>query len=86
MEKNSLDQIKRYIFKKNGSRVVFLSKNGRRGYQKQTGIIDGVYPDIFTIYVSDNNINRRFSYTYADILTNIIHLVSDKDDFLAGLK
>ncbi|HBQ26786.1 MAG TPA: Veg protein, partial [Syntrophomonas sp.] len=48
---------------------------------EREGVLESIYPNIFVIKLNERKIERRVSYTYADVLTETVELfVYDKQD------
>ncbi len=54
-------------------------QRGRNKAQKISGIIDSLYPSIFTIKAEDGK-NSSLSYSYADVLCGDVKLVKQESD------
>lgn len=62
-----------------GRKVRLTSKKGRKKSVVRQGIIESIYPSIFTIKLDnlpdDDSENRRVSFSYTDVLTKSVELV-----------
>lgn len=64
-----------------GSRVRLKANRGRNRIIEKEGVLESTYPNIFVIKVRERKIERRISYSYADVLTETVELfVYDKSD------
>jgi len=64
-----------------GEKVRFKVNRGRKKCLVQEGIINDVYPSIFTIRVNiDDRAIQTLAYTYSDILTSDVELVVCKNN------
>lgn len=76
--KKELDKIKSDLEDNIGSKIRFASKKGRKKRTVRNGIIESTYANVFVIKVDSLNeedtLERRVSYTYADILTRNVEL------------
>lgn len=76
--KKELDKIKSDIEDNIGSKIKFASKRGRKKRTVRNGVIESTYANVFVIkldsYNEDESLERRVSYTYADILTKNVEL------------
>jgi uncharacterized protein Veg len=80
-EKNDLIQIKKSIETCIGERVQLKSNKGRKKFFIKEGVIENTYPSIFTIrFENEYEMTRRVSYSYTDVLTNVVELVVCKDN------
>jgi len=74
MKTYSLDEIKEDIKGKQGQNIHLQAFCGRRGKLVCDGVVDGVYPDIFTVKVFNDGYERKYCYTYAEVLTNNVEI------------
>ncbi|NLC68783.1 MAG: Veg protein [Clostridiaceae bacterium] len=80
-EKSDLIQIKKSIEACIGERVQLRSNKGRKKFCITEGIIENTYPSIFTIrFENEYDTMRRVSYSYTDVLTNVVELVICKNN------
>jgi uncharacterized protein Veg len=80
-EKSDLMQIKKSIETCIGERVQLKSNKGRKKFCIREGIIENTYPSIFTVkFENEYEMTRRVSYSYTDILTNVVELVICKNN------
>lgn len=80
-EERSLDSIKEDVRSNIGEKVMLKVNRGRRKNIIRKGVIDDIYPSVFTIVVEDelNNV-QTLSYTYSDILISSIELTLCKNN------
>ena len=69
-----LNDIKVKMRRQKGVRVTLRAKNGRRGGYERDGIIDGLYPEVFTILVRENGYKRRYCFSYSEVLTHHVEI------------
>ena len=74
---NSLDTIKAQMKGCKGERVMLRAKRGRRGAYEADGIIDGLYPEVFTVLVREHGYARRYCFSYSEILTHHVEIMPD---------
>lgn len=76
---NDLSKIKTNLSNNVGHKVRLKSKQGRKQIVVREGVIEGIYPSIFTVKLDVQNdiptTERRVSYSYADVLTRTVELV-----------
>ncbi len=76
---NELVKIKAGIADNVGNKVRLKSKQGRKQIVIREGVIENIYPSIFTVKLDIQNdvptSDRRVSYSYADVLTKSVELV-----------
>lgn len=76
IEKSDLFRIKKNLESNIGQRVRLTAKKGRKKSVIRQGIIESTYPSIFVIKLdNDNEMVRRVSYSYTDVLTKTVELV-----------
>lgn len=74
--KSILADIKRDLESYVGAKIRLKANKGRKKILEREGVLEGAYPNIFTIRLEESdNRERRVSYTYADLLTEAVELV-----------
>lgn len=64
-----------------GSRIRLKANRGRNRIIEREGVLESIYPNIFVVKLNERKIERKVSYTYADVLTETVELfVYDKQD------
>ena len=64
-----------------GSKVRLKANRGRNRIVEREGVLESIYPNIFVVRLNERKIERKVSYTYADVLTETVELfVYDKQD------
>lgn len=64
-----------------GSRIRLKANRGRNRIIEREGVLESIYPNIFVVKLSERKIERRVSYSYADVLTETVELfVYDKQN------
>ncbi len=78
-QNKDLTKIKNTLSDNVGRKVKLTSKKGRKQYVTRKGVIESIYPSIFTVKLdTEGEIftnERRVSYSYADILTRSVDIV-----------
>ena len=74
MTNDSLDVIKSTMQGQKGLHVTLRARNGRRGGYERNGIIDGLYPEVFTVLVKENGHKRRYCFSYSEVLTHHVEI------------
>ena len=81
---NDLSRIKTSLSNNVGHKVRLKAKQGRKQVIVREGVIEGIYPSIFTVKLDVQNdiptSERRVSYSYADVLTRTVELVVCEHD------
>lgn len=57
-----------------GSRIRLKANRGRNRIIEREGVLESTYPNIFVIKINERKVERRVSYSYADILTETVEL------------
>jgi len=70
-----LVDIKRDLEAYVGERIRLKANKGRKKVVEREGVLEGTYPNIFTVRISEADGVRRVSYSYADLLTEAVELV-----------
>lgn len=68
------ETIKRDMAKMKGCCVRLYAVGDRNKITSAVGVLDGVYPDVFTVLVSMEGYTQRFSYTYSEIITKNVKI------------
>ncbi len=64
-----------------GSRIRLKANRGRNRIIEREGVLESIYPNIFVVKLSERKIERRVSYSYADVLTETVELfISDGEN------
>lgn len=71
---SKIDEIIDLITKLKGKSVDLEISRGRKKVEKISGIVDSIYPSIFTIKTQERN--NPFSCSYADVLCGDVKLAS----------
>ena len=63
------------------------ANRGRKKVVERTGVLESTYPNLFVVRINEKSVERRISFSYADILTETVVLTVNKDgqdmDFIA---
>lgn len=78
--KKVLSDIKRDLEPFVGNKIRLRANRGRKKVIEKTGVLENTYPNIFVVRLDEKQIERRVSYSYADILTDAVQLTVYKDD------
>lgn len=71
----SLTDIKKSIEGSVGQKVIIKTNMGKRNANVREGIVEFVYPSLFTVKIINGfDIDRRVSYTYSDVLTESVEI------------
>lgn len=60
-----------YLFKTNPEVHIDISnRRDRKHLTDVPAVITGVYPNIFTAKISENDVEKKYAFQYGDLLTN----------------
>ena len=81
----ALSDIKKDLESFVGSKIRLKANRGRNRIIEKEGVLESIYPNIFVVKLDERRVERRVSYSYADVLTETVELfVYDNQD--AGIK
>jgi len=69
-----ISEIKKDLDSFVGSRIRLKANRGRNRIIESEGVLESTYPNIFVIKINERKVERRISYSYADILTETVEL------------
>ena len=75
-----ISQIKQDLDSFVGSRIRLKANRGRNRIIEREGVLESTYPNIFIIKINERKVERRVSYSYADVLTETVELYDYDDD------
>ena len=81
---NNLQTIKKQMNQKKGAIIKIRAKSGRRGAYVCRGVIEGIYPDVFTVLVYEHGHYRRYCFCYSEILTRHVEIAEDSGVLLSA--
>ncbi|NMA64277.1 MAG: Veg protein [Syntrophomonadaceae bacterium] len=70
----AISDIKRDLESLVGSRIRLKANRGRNRIIEKEGVLESTYPNIFVIKIDERKVERRVSYSYADVLTETVEL------------
>ena len=70
----SLEEIKTEMREIRGAHVMLRARNGRRGGYERDGILEGLYPEVFTVLVKEHGYRRRYCFSYSEVLTRHVEI------------
>ena len=77
----ALSDIKRDLESFVGSKIRLKANRGRNRIVEREGVLESIYPNIFVVKLNERKIERRVSYSDADVLTETVELfVYDTQD------
>lgn len=75
-----LNDIKRDLEPFVGDKIRLRANKGRKKVIEKTGVLESTYPNIFVIRLDEKQVERRISFSYADILTDSVQLTVFRGD------
>ncbi len=72
--KNLLGQIRKHLECHVGEEIRLRANRGRRKTLEKTGVLESTYPSIFIVRVEEETYSQRLSFSYADVLTEMVQL------------
>lgn len=70
----AINDIKRDLESFVGSKIRLKANRGRNRIIEKEGVLESIYPNIFVVKLNERKIERRVSYSYADVLTETVEL------------
>ncbi len=67
-----LAQIKEDLDSFVGKEVTVRANKGRRKVVVASGVLERTYPNLFVVRLADGHTVKRLSYTYSDVLTEMV--------------
>lgn len=80
---DNLDMIKKQMRSRKGASVTLRARSGRRGGYECDGVIDGLYPEVFTVLVKENGYKRRYCFSYSEVLTHHVEIAPCPEPLLS---
>ncbi|MGN1208430.1 MAG: Veg family protein [Christensenellales bacterium] len=71
----TLNEIKNQIEQIKGKSVKMLVNRGRKRTEKLEGVIQNLYPSVFTVEIKDLKGNCIVSYSYTEVLCGFVKLL-----------
>ena len=68
------EKIRRSLACIEGRAVELYAVGERNRITQEQGILEGVYPDIFTVAVKKGGYTQRYCYTYSEVLTKNVRV------------
>jgi uncharacterized protein Veg len=70
----AISEIKRDLEFFVGSKIRLKANRGRNRIMEREGVLESIYPNIFVVKLNERKVERRVSYSYADVLTETVEL------------
>ncbi|MDN5352396.1 MAG: hypothetical protein PWQ12_1316 [Clostridiales bacterium] len=73
--RQTLDEIKVCVGECLGKKVILKTNKGKRKAKTREGIIENVFPSVFTVRIDQGSgAERTIAYSYSDILTESVEV------------
>ncbi len=82
MGKDVLGEIRQKLECRVGEHIKLKANRGRRKTFEKEGVLESTYPSIFVIRVDESNYYQRFTFSYADVLTETVELSFYNDNVM----
>lgn len=63
-----------------GNRIKLKANRGRKKIVERMGVLESTYPNIFVVRLDEKLVERRVSFSYADILTESVVVTVCQED------
>ena len=73
-EPNVLEKIRKDMDSFVGQEVSLKANTGRKKVFQVNGILEQTYPKVFVVKFRERQVERRVSYSYADLLTEVVEI------------
>lgn len=73
-EPNVLEKIRKDMDSFVGQEVSLKANTGRKKIFQVKGILEQTYPKVFVVKFRERQVERRVSYSYADLLTEVVEI------------
>ena len=70
----AISEIKRDLESFVGRKIRLKANRGRNRIIEREGVLESIYPNIFVVKLNERMVERRVSYSYADVLTETVEL------------
>lgn len=78
-EAGVLDRIREDLDGFVGKPIKIRANRGRKRIFEVEGILEQTYPKVFVVSFKERQVERRISYSYADLLTQAVELSADNN-------
>ena len=76
----SVEEIKQKIEEIKGKNIKMLVNKGRKKIEKLEGVIQNLYPSVFTVEVKDIKGSNLVTYAYSEVLCGFVKFVNNKNE------
>jgi len=75
----TLFEIKEKIEKIKGKNVKMLVNKGHKKVEKLEGVIQTLYPSVFTVELHNNGVTNVVTYSYSEVLCGFVKVMENKN-------
>lgn len=75
-----MNAIKNELEENLGKKVIIKANKGRKKYVTKHGVLESVYPSLFSVAVVNGEDKTILTYTYSDVLTENVKIIILEDD------
>lgn len=75
----TINEIKEKIANVKGKNIQMLVNKGRKKVERLEGVIQNLYPSVFTVQIEDENLGKNLvTYSYTEVLCGFVKFVENK--------
>ena len=71
-----MDSVKQRILELKGKAVKLIVHRGRKRYIRYTGVLEEIYPSVFTVRINEHKSMDIITYSYSDVLCGDVKITS----------
>jgi uncharacterized protein Veg len=71
-----MDSVKQRILELKGKSIKLVVHRGRKRYVRYTGILEEIYPSVFTVRINEHKSMDIITYSYSDVLCGDVKITS----------
>mgnify|MGYP000889781628 CR=1 FL=1 len=71
-----MDSVKQRILELKGKTVKLTVHRGRKRYIRYTGVLEEIYPSVFTVRINEHKSMDIITYSYSDVLCGDVKITS----------
>lgn len=71
-----MDSVKQKILELKGKTIKLTVHRGRKRYIRYTGVLEEIYPSVFTVRINEHKAMNIITYSYSDVLCGDVKISS----------
>lgn len=71
----TINEIKEQIDKLKGKNIQMLVNKGRKKIEKLEGVVQNLYPSVFTVEINEETGNSLVTYSYSEVLCGHVKFI-----------